>query len=138
MDITDGLLAQNKKIIAHFLAAFSSGNIPATLGYLTDDCEWWVSGNVPGISGSYSKTQMAELLAGIVDFYQQGCLPISLGAMTAEGNRVAVEATSCSALKNGKVFQNTYHFLFEVDGEQIFSIREYSDTLHLYDIFVSE
>jgi len=138
VNIVNDLLGQNKTVISEFLAAFSRGDISATLSYLDENCIWWISGNVPGISGSYSKIQMGELLSGVVDFYQEGCLPISPGVMTAEGNRVAVEATSCSQLKNGKVFQNAYHFLFEVEGKRIMSIREYSDTLHMYEIFVSE
>lgn len=138
MNTTDDLLERNKEVVRHFLGVFSSGNMAGALACLDDDCIWWVSGNVPGISGSHSKQEMGELLGGIVDLYKQGALPITPGGMTAEGKRVAVEAESCSELNNGRVFRNTYHFLFEVDSDHITGIREYSDTLHLYETFIAE
>lgn len=50
---------------------------------------------------------------------------------TAEGSRVAVEATGRVALRNGKTYQNRYHMLFEVTGGLISSVREYCDTTAL-------
>ncbi|MDH4609267.1 nuclear transport factor 2 family protein [Pseudomonas sp. BN102] len=132
------MLKRNKELVRHFLRVFSSGDVTDILDCLDDECTWWISGNIPGISGSYSKQQMGELLAGIVTVYKQGALPITPGGMTAEGNRVAVEAESCSELNNGRVFKNTYHFLFETDGKRITGIREYSDTLHMYETFIVE
>lgn len=137
MNTSNSQLARNKEAVRHFLKVFSTGDVDGILECLDDDCTWWISGNVPGISGSYSKQQMGELLSGIVNIYKQGALPIIPGDMTAEGRRVAVEAESCSELRNGRMFKNTYHFLFEVDGEHITRIREYSDTLHMYETFVS-
>ena len=138
MNTTNNLLEYNKEVVRHFLGVFSTGNVAGVLECLDDDCTWWISGNVPGISGSYSKHQMGELLSGIVNVYKQGTLPITPNGMTAEGMRVAVEAESCSELTNGKVFRNTYHFLFEVDGNRITGIKEYSDTLHMYETFIAE
>ncbi|WP_218278807.1 MULTISPECIES: nuclear transport factor 2 family protein [Pseudomonadaceae] len=138
MNTTNDLLERNKEVVRHFLCVFSTGNVAGILECLDDDCIWWVSGNVPGISGSYDKQQMGELLSGVVNAYKQGALPITPGGMTAEGKRVAVEAESCSELNNGRVFRNTYHFLFEVDGKRITGIKEYSDTLHLYETFIAE
>ncbi|WP_280325475.1 nuclear transport factor 2 family protein [Pseudomonas sp. BN102] len=138
MNTANNLLKRNKELVRHFLRVFSSGDVTDILDCLDDECTWWISGNIPGISGSYSKQQMGELLAGIVTVYKQGALPITPGGMTAEGNRVAVEAESCSELNNGRVFKNTYHFLFETDGKRITGIREYSDTLHMYETFIVE
>ncbi|AOE86713.1 MULTISPECIES: nuclear transport factor 2 family protein [unclassified Pseudomonas] len=138
MNTANNLLERNKELVRHFLRVFSSGDVTDILDCLDDECTWWISGNIPGISGSYSKQQMGELLAGIVTVYKQGALPITPGGMTAEGNRVAVEAESCSELNNGRVFKNTYHFLFETDGKRITGIREYSDTLHMYETFIVE
>ncbi|MDH4560774.1 hypothetical protein DM872_02710 [Pseudomonas taiwanensis] len=138
MNTANNPLERNKEVVRHFLSVFSTGDVAGIVSCLDDDCIWWISGNVPGISGSYSKLQMGELLAGVVNVYKHGALPITSGSMTAEGKRVAVEAESCSELKNGRVFKNTYHFLFEVDGKRITNIREYSDTLHMYETFIAE
>ncbi len=50
--------------------------------------------------------------------------------MTAEGNRVAVEAEANIPLKNGKVYQNTYHFLFIINDGKIVLSKEYNDSLY--------
>ncbi len=62
MNTTNDLLERNKEVVRHFLCVFSTGNVAGILECLDDDCIWWVSGNVPGISGSYDKQQMGELL----------------------------------------------------------------------------
>lgn len=138
MSTTNDLLARNKDVVRDFLSVFSTGNVDKVLDCLDDGCIWWISGNVPGISGSYTKREMGELLSGITKVYKQGALPITPLGWTAEGNRVAVEAESCSELNNGRVFKNTYHFLFEIEGKRITAIKEYSDTLHMHETFIAE
>lgn len=138
MNTTRDLEERNKEIVRHFFDVFSTGHVLAILECLDDDCIWWVSGNVAGISGSYSKVEMGQLLNGIVEVYKQGALPITPLGWTVEGKRVAVEAESCSELNNGKVFNNSYHFLFEVEGNRITGIKEYSDTLHMYQTFIAD
>ncbi len=53
----------------------------------------------------------------------------------AQGDKVAVEAESFAELVNGKVYQNKYHFLFEIRDGQIYRVKEYMDTMHAYQTF---
>ena len=138
MNTNDESRERNKRVVQHFLEVFSTGNVPAVLDCLEDNCVWWISGNLPGISGSHDKTAMGQLLAGVVDVYKQGALPVTPLAWTIENNRVAVEAESYAELKNGKVFNNSYHFLFELNGNRITRVKEYSDTLHMYQTFITD
>lgn len=48
--------------------------------------------------------------------------------VTAQGERVAIEMTGHAPLKNGKVYDNRYHFLFVVRDGVIVEMREYCDT----------
>ena len=57
--------------------------------------------------------------------------------LTAEGDRVAVEAESYAKMKNGKTYQNTYHFLFIVRDGKIQSVKEYLDTIHANAVLCS-
>jgi ketosteroid isomerase-like protein len=50
--------------------------------------------------------------------------------VTAEGNRVAIEAESSATLMNGNVMNQVYHFLFEIKSEKVYKVREYIDTAH--------
>ena len=53
---------------------------------------------------------------------------MDLVATTAEGDRVAMEMTSHADLKDGRVYENTYHFLFVFEGDLIKTVKEYLDT----------
>ncbi|MDP4534311.1 nuclear transport factor 2 family protein [Marinobacter salarius] len=129
--------AHNKEIAQTFLDIFSTGNVNAILDCLHEDATWWISGKIGGISGTYSKAEIGELLAGVTSAYKQGALPVRVLGMTAEEDRVAIEAESYAELHNGKIFNNEYHFLITVSDEKVIQVREYSDTLHIYEIFVN-
>jgi ketosteroid isomerase-like protein len=83
-----------------------------------------------------------EMLA-IFRNLQRGCVdgrfdlvPI---AFTAEGDRVAVEATSSAVnAANGRVYENRYHHVFVCRDSAITEMREYQDTLHVYDVWMAE
>jgi ketosteroid isomerase-like protein len=40
-------------------------------------------------------------------------------------------------MKNGKTYQNLYHFLFVVRDGKIQSVKEYLDTMHAADVLCS-
>ena len=64
-----------------------------------------------------------------------GPLSLKVHGVTAEGDRVAVEAESHVQLKNGKTYNNTYHFLFLFRDGKIYQAREYNDSQHAAEIF---
>lgn len=125
----------SKAAVTRFLEVFSEGVVEKTLGALTDDVTWWVSGRLEGMSGSYDKAGFGQLIGGVADVYVNP-LRITPISMVAEGSRVAVEADSFAELKDGRVYNPRCHFLFEVapDG-RISTVHEYLDTKHAYDIF---
>jgi ketosteroid isomerase-like protein len=53
--------------------------------------------------------------------------------LTAEEDRVAMEAESHVLNPNGRLYNNFYHYLFRVRDGQITLFKEYQDTLHLFD-----
>ena len=126
-----------KQVVAEFLKAFSAGDIPGVASLLHEDATWWVSGRIDGLSGSYSRQQLVTLLTGVKDLYVQGALRITPQSMIAEGGRVAVEADSLAELKNGRIYNNQYHFLFEIEQGKVRRVKEYMDTLHARDTFIT-
>jgi uncharacterized protein len=104
--------------------------------FLSDDSSWWVSGTVEGISGTYNKAETLALLEQVTQVYKTGALKIVPSNMIAEGNRVAVEAESYAELHNGKIYNNFYHYVFDLEGGKIKSFKEYMDTQHVRDTFV--
>ena len=122
----------NKQVIRDFMEAFGSGDVAKTMSYLTDDATYWVAGTMP-LSGTYDKDEFTKLLGGVVETCTQ---PISLTPheWTAEGDRVAVETESYTETKKGGVYNNRYHFLFEMRDGKIAKVKEYLDTMHANDI----
>ena len=131
-------LEQNKKTVENFLATFSAGDIDGVGEGLTDDATWWVMGSIEGLSGTYTKQQMLDLLPNFKTTYTSGALEIKPTGMVAEGDLVAVEAEGHAELTNGRVYESLYHFLFEVRGDKVARVKEYLDTHHAHAIFFVE
>ncbi|MCE3555830.1 nuclear transport factor 2 family protein [Pseudonocardia sp. RS11V-5] len=127
----------NKKVVTEFMEVFSSGDVNGILGSLTDDATWWVAGNIPGISGTKDKAGFGEMLGGIAEGTTTGAIRLTPLAFTAEGERVAVETESYAELKNGRVYNNLYHFVFTVRDGKISSVKEFLDTEHTTAVFVA-
>ncbi|MCE0763642.1 nuclear transport factor 2 family protein [Pseudonocardia kujensis] len=128
---------ENKKVVTEFMEVFSSGDVQGILGSLTDDATWWVAGNIPGISGTKDKAGFGEMLGGIAEGTTTGAITLTPLAFTAEGERVAVETESYAELKNGRVYNNLYHFVFTVRDGKISSVKEFLDTEHTTAVFVA-
>ncbi|KAA9166334.1 nuclear transport factor 2 family protein [Amycolatopsis acidicola] len=127
----------NKDTVAAFMEVFSTGDVPAILSYLDDSATWWVAGNLEGISGTKNKQEFGEMLSGLSALTVSGAIRLTPKAWTAEGARVAVETESYSELRNGRVYNNLYHFVFEVRDGKILSIKEFLDTEHTRAIFLA-
>ena len=127
--------AANKAVVVDFLATFSRGDVAGLMERMDEDATWWVSGTIEGLSDTYDKQALTTLLGGIKDVYRQGALRITPLSMIAEGDKVAVEAESYAELNNGRIYNNFYHFLFELKGGRVLRVREYMDTMHAQAIF---
>lgn len=118
----------NKQVVTDLMEAFSAGDAERLLGMLDDSATWTVMGDFP-LAGTYDKQAFAELLAGIGPEFE-GPIRLTPTQMTAEEDRVAVEAESYGERKDGRVYQNRYHFLFTVRDGKVHSVNEHNDTMH--------
>jgi ketosteroid isomerase-like protein/nitrite reductase/ring-hydroxylating ferredoxin subunit len=118
----------NKRVVGRFLEVFSSGAVESTMAMMTDDATWWVAGTMP-LSGSYDKKAFERLLAGVL-VACEAPIRIEPRSYVAEGESVAVEAESFAHTRNGRTYNNLYHFLFTVRDGKIARVKEYLDTMH--------
>jgi len=125
-------IEDNKRVIADFFDNINAGNEAAFMDTLADDATWWVQGNFR-FSGTTSKKELGVLLVEL-SAKLDGLMRLTPCGMTAEGDRVAVEAVSYAKMKSGKTYQATYHFLFIVRDGKIQSAKEYLDTMHANEI----
>ncbi|MEM9621657.1 MAG: hypothetical protein AAF993_08415, partial [Pseudomonadota bacterium] len=86
------------------------------------------------ISGTYSKSAFRELVEGVVGGTRAG-VQLTPTGITAEGDRVAVEAVSSGETLDGKTYNNEYHFLFVCRNGKLTAVREYMDPMHVREVF---
>jgi uncharacterized protein len=129
-------MQSNKDVAASMLQLFSAGDVPGVLNLMTDDATWWLPGKpdqLP-VTGERTKAQITRLFQAMTD-QLEGPLKMTLQSMIAEGDEVAMEAQSLGRLKNGRTYQQQYHFRIRLRGGKICAVREYLDTLHVQAVW---
>ena len=86
------------------------------------------------LSGTYTKPQFIALLGNVGGSAPKG-ITVTPTVLTAEGDRVAVEAESYAEINNGRIYKNLYHFQRVIRDGQSCAIREYLDTEHVTATF---
>ena len=120
----------NKELVREYWRRINELQSSAVLELCTDDFVFWF----PGANGGFqTREQCRTTFDSIFDIFPEG-LRFTLYEMTAEGERVALEAESHGVHKSGKPYNNHYHFLFRVRDGKIAEIREYADTQHAAEV----
>jgi ketosteroid isomerase-like protein len=122
----------NKAIVTQFFDALNKGDVDYIVGtYAADGCVQTMGDTL--ISGVFSRDQIAASAGGIFDVFPAG-LTFTLLSMLAEGDKVAVEATSEGQHISGQTYRNDYHFLFEFRDGKLLKLKEYMDTERVTDV----
>jgi ketosteroid isomerase-like protein len=122
----------NKRTVTRFFDALNRGDVAFIVDAYAPDGTVRTMGNTL-ISGTFSREQIAAAAGGIFDVFPEG-LKFSVQQMTAEDERVAVEATSEGKHVSGKIYSNEYHFLFEFRDGKLLRLKEYMDTERITDV----
>ncbi|WP_102143331.1 nuclear transport factor 2 family protein [Mycobacterium hubeiense] len=122
---------QNKKVALGFFEAILSGDNESAASMLTDDCEFFFAGDLP-LSGRHPAAGGLAIWGSITAAIE-GEATFNFGFVTAEEDRVAIEAESFGSSGDVK-FNNQYHFLVRVRDGKICQLKEYFDTLHVWEI----
>ena len=127
-------IEENKKLALAFVDAVSRGDSQAIQDAYAEDGSSWTIGTMP-ISGRFGKAEIAQAAASVLDVFPDG-LAFTVHRMTAEGDRVAIEAESNGVHVSGKHYNNVYHFLMQVRDGKIVEWKEYMDTEHARKVLV--
>lgn len=111
----------NKQTVLAFIASLSRGELDPSL--LTDDAVWWIPGR-----GTIDRKTFQGIVEAVNALFT-GPATMTVTAVTAEDDRVAVEASGHADLKDGRVYDNTYHFLFYLQGGRIREAREHNNSV---------
>ena len=122
----------NKATVTRFFDALNKGDVDTIVNtYAQDGCVQTMGGTL--ISGIFSREQVAGSAGGIFDVFPAG-LTFTVLDQVAEGNKVAVEATSNGEHISGQTYSNEYHFLFEFRDGKLLKLKEYMDTEQVTDV----
>jgi uncharacterized protein len=126
----------NKEIAGRLVRGLSTPEGCLLDSLLHDDAVWTVMAHPDSfpVTGALSRDEFIQHMRRFRQLAPNG-IEIAVTGMTAEGNRVAVEATSHAVLANGRILNQVYHFLFEIEGDLVVNAREYIDTAHGVAVF---
>lgn len=124
-------LESNKSIARTFIETLHEGHFDL----MADEGSFWVAGSTP-VSGTKTKTEMIAVFASLASISDEKLI-MRIKSMTAEEDRVSVEAEAGLTLQDGRVYANQYHIALVLRDGKIQSVREYSDTAHMLKIFGS-
>ena len=125
-------MESNKEIVDSFFKRVTAGEIEKAFELVDDNVSWWVPGDLP-FSGTKSKSEYLVVVNQITKGFPTG-FELKATAMIGEGNKVAAEVVSNGTHVNGKKYNNHYHFLIQVKDGKMINVKEYMDTLHLYQL----
>lgn len=127
-------LEANKQLVRDFLAAFSAGDADGVVASMTDDGTWWTA-RAGDATSPMPAEAFAERMRSIATVVRGGAIDITPHRFVAEGDAVAVEATSYAELENGRVYENVTHLAFVLRHGLVHEVREYADTEHATAVF---
>ena len=125
---------ENKDLARRMIAALSAADVEFIKKNYAEDFQIWASGSLP-FSGFGDKASAVAGMPAVLELFPDG-LRFSIVEMTAEGDRVAIEATSEGTTATGRRYQQEYHFLMRVRNGQIVEWKEYMDTEHARKVLV--
>lgn len=125
-------IENNKQTVEAFFGYMNNGDVSGIVNTYHDEGYVWTKGRTL-ISGKYTKEQINAAAGGIFENFPEG-LRFEIVNMTAEENRVAVEATSSGMHISGKLYENEYHFLFTFKDGKLLELKEYMDTERVTDV----
>ncbi|MDP6978542.1 MAG: nuclear transport factor 2 family protein [Myxococcota bacterium] len=120
--MSDPQTEANRASARRFIEQVGRGILDDSL--LGDDPKWWV----PGI-GTIDRPTFEGFVRG---FHDACATPpdMKVTGITADADRVAVEATCQAQLRDGTQYDNSYHFLLVFEDGKIVLAKEYNDTRH--------
>lgn len=124
--------AENKRQVERFFDYLSNGDVEGFVNMYHPEGSLWTSGQTL-ISGEFDRSQISAAGGAIFEAFPEG-LVFTIRGMTAEGDKVAVEARSEGLHVSGAHYSNDYHFLFHFRDGMVYQLSEYMDTERVTDI----
>lgn len=118
----------NKQLVRDAWDAISAGNIEGFFSRLADDVSWRFSGTHRFAGTFTGKDVLVAQLFEPLGEVLEGGIKVHIDTMTAEGDRVVMEAHGEAVSKAGQPYNNTYCLVITVRDGKIANVHEYLDS----------
>ena len=124
---------QNKQAVRSFFETLSSGDLERVRGLFHEDATWTVAArDIHGAGTHVGRDEIVDgFLAPVRGLFAPGDPKVDIQNLVAEGPWVAVEAKGRGHFADGRVYDNTYCFLLELEDGKVRTLREYMDTQYI-------
>jgi ketosteroid isomerase-like protein len=133
-------LLDPESVVLRYYALLNERKFDTAFELLSDDLEWWLSGNqsVGGqkASGTLNKAEFTQAMGLSTDLTVRG-VTFEPGLMLVDGDMLAMTLESRAELKNGRAYHNHIAKFLEVRDGKIAWVKEYSDTKHVHDTLLA-
>jgi ketosteroid isomerase-like protein len=125
----------NKETAKEFLKASAAHDADRVAALMCEDATYWTNGKprLFAYAGERGKAEFCRYAATPSIFV--GGAQVRFGEITAEGNRVAIEAATSGTTPDGRSYSNEYHYLFVFRDGKILRVKEYMDTQAAAEFF---
>ncbi len=133
MGDTIEILERNRHSALSYIESIGTQDFESIISLIREDATFWQVGKKLELAGAHDITETALLAEKAISKFPNG-IKFNLITLTAEGNRVAIEAESEAVMANNKPYNNQYVFFFYFDDNgKITEFREYWDTLYAFE-----
>lgn len=121
-------IEDNKRMALELLEASGRHDGETFDRLLHPDATYWVIGDprLFAYGGEQTREQIVTYMS-TPSIFVDG-VEYTIGDVTAQDDRVAVEATTRGTLPDGRVYTNVYHYLMKFRDGKIIRVKEYLDT----------
>lgn len=113
-----------EQVAREYIDYWNAGDFESLIGLFAEDMVWAIKGKSPQ-SGEFSRDQIASVLRLLPKLDPVEPFLLHVENITANDERAAVEFTSTLKLRDGRDYQNEYHFLIFVKDGKIVEGHEY-------------
>ena len=117
----------NKELVRRFFQFISDRNVDGLSGLLHDQATWtfpYRADRFP-LAGTQDKAGALEVLRGFLGAFT--AFRFTIDNLTAEADRVAVDAHSAGVGARGVAYENVYHIHVVIKDAKLHTIREMFD-----------
>lgn len=127
--------AANKKLVQQAWNAISAGDVDSFMAALADDVTWTFFGSHRFAGTFRGKNELvAKLFSPLGEVLEDG-IKVRIDSITAEDDRVVIEAKGSARSKSGKAYDNDYCIVITLGDGKIRQVREYLDSELVTSVF---